>query len=77
MDQPPTAATVLAPEHAIVDELVAASPSWGTGVPAAWTGGAATPAEAVNPSSVTMAWRISAAIRVALPPQQLLSVTSR
>ena len=38
---------VLAPEHAIVDELVAASPSWGTGVPAAWTGGAATPAEAV------------------------------
>ncbi|MCW2494530.1 leucine--tRNA ligase [Jatrophihabitans sp.] len=36
---------VLAPEHPLVDELVPAA--WPEGVPAVWTGGAATPAEAV------------------------------
>ncbi len=35
----------LAPEHELVDELVAAT--WPEGVDARWTGGAATPAEAV------------------------------
>ena len=37
---------VLAPEHPLVDALVA--PSWPSDVAAAWTGGAATPAEAVS-----------------------------
>ncbi|WP_426506509.1 leucine--tRNA ligase [Dactylosporangium sp. McL0621] len=36
---------VLAPEHALVDALVPAA--WPEGVPERWTGGAATPAEAV------------------------------
>ena len=35
----------LAPEHPLVDALLA--PSWPDGTPPAWTGGAATPAEAV------------------------------
>jgi leucyl-tRNA synthetase len=37
---------VLAPEHPLVTELVA--PAWPDGVPAQWTGGYATPAEAVT-----------------------------
>jgi leucyl-tRNA synthetase len=36
---------VLAPEHPLVDSLTAAS--WPSGIPSSWTGGAATPAEAV------------------------------
>jgi leucyl-tRNA synthetase len=36
---------VLAPEHPLVDELIAAA--WPEGTPAPWTGGHATPAEAV------------------------------
>jgi leucyl-tRNA synthetase len=36
---------VLAPEHALVDQL--ASASWPEGTPEMWTGGAATPAEAI------------------------------
>jgi leucyl-tRNA synthetase len=36
---------VLAPEHQLVDELTAGA--WPAGVPASWTGGHATPAEAV------------------------------
>ncbi|MFF9640505.1 leucine--tRNA ligase [Kitasatospora aureofaciens] len=36
---------VLAPEHGLVDSIVPAA--WPEGVPAEWTGGAATPAEAV------------------------------
>ncbi|MER7842760.1 leucine--tRNA ligase [Kitasatospora sp. NPDC096077] len=36
---------VLAPEHGLVDRIVPAA--WPEGVPAEWTGGAATPAEAV------------------------------
>ena len=36
---------VLAPEHPLVDELVA--DAWGAGLPESWTGGAATPREAV------------------------------
>ncbi|RKT18016.1 leucyl-tRNA synthetase [Streptomyces sp. 1114.5] len=36
---------VLAPEHALVDSIVPAT--WPEGVPAEWTGGAGTPAEAV------------------------------
>jgi leucyl-tRNA synthetase len=36
---------VLSPEHELVDELVA--PSWPDGTPPGWTGGAATPTEAV------------------------------
>ena len=38
---------VLAPEHPLVDRLVASAPAWPAGVRAAWTGGAATPADAV------------------------------
>ena len=37
---------VLAPEHPLVDELLPAA--WPEGTPAAWTGGAATPKEAVE-----------------------------
>ncbi len=36
---------VLAPEHPLVDEMIA--PEWPAGTPASWTAGAATPAEAV------------------------------
>ena len=36
---------VLAPEHPLVDELTA--DAWSDGIPESWTGGAATPAEAV------------------------------
>jgi len=36
---------VMAPEHPLVDEIVAES--WPSGVPEVWTGGAATPADAV------------------------------
>ncbi len=36
---------VLAPEHPLVDEMIA--PEWPVGTPASWTSGAATPAEAV------------------------------
>jgi leucyl-tRNA synthetase len=37
---------VLAPEHALVDALTSAA--WPEGTPASWTGGAATPAEAIS-----------------------------
>ena len=40
-----TTSMVLAPEHRLVDELTA--DAWPSGTPGSWTGGAATPAEAV------------------------------
>ncbi|MFI6398139.1 leucine--tRNA ligase [Rhodococcus coprophilus] len=52
----------LAPEHALVDEIVAAS--WPEGVDARWTGGAATPAEAVA------AYRASIAAKTDLERQE-------
>ena len=39
---------VIAPEHPLVDSLIAAAPEWPGEVPAVWTGGAATPTEAVR-----------------------------
>ena len=39
---------VIAPEHPAVDALLAGAPEWPDGVPAVWTGGAATPADAVR-----------------------------
>ncbi len=39
---------VIAPEHPLVDTLVAGASAWPAGIPAVWTGGAATPAEAVQ-----------------------------
>ncbi|MDN5559095.1 MAG: leucine--tRNA ligase, partial [Ruaniaceae bacterium] len=39
---------VIAPEHPLVDSLIAAAPEWPSDVPAVWTGGAATPTEAVR-----------------------------
>ncbi|MFF0409564.1 leucine--tRNA ligase [Kitasatospora sp. NPDC004745] len=44
---------VLAPEHGLVDSIVPAA--WPEGVPAEWTGGAATPAEAVAAYRATAA----------------------
>ena len=41
-----TTAMVLAPEHPLVDDLTAAA--WPEGTPASWTGGAASPSEAVE-----------------------------
>ncbi|MBK7820518.1 MAG: leucine--tRNA ligase [Tessaracoccus sp.] len=39
---------VVAPEHPLVDALAEAAPEWPAGIPAVWTGGAETPAEAVR-----------------------------
>ncbi|PFG20045.1 leucine--tRNA ligase [Serinibacter salmoneus] len=39
---------VLAPEHPLVEEILATEPTWPQQVPAAWTGGEATPSEAVR-----------------------------
>ncbi len=39
---------VIAPEHPLVDSLIVAAPEWPGEVPAVWTGGAATPTEAVR-----------------------------
>ncbi|SNU00972.1 leucyl-tRNA synthetase [Ruaniaceae bacterium KH17] len=46
---------VIAPEHPLVDELVARGAEWPAGIPAVWTGGAATPAEAVRAYQATAA----------------------
>jgi leucyl-tRNA synthetase len=53
---------VLAPEHPLVDELTAAE--WPTGVDQRWTGGAATPAEAVA------AYRLAASRKSELDRQE-------
>ena len=39
---------VVAPEHPLVEELLTGDPTWDEGIPAVWTGGAATPAQAVR-----------------------------
>ncbi|PWD49456.1 leucine--tRNA ligase [Serinibacter arcticus] len=46
---------VLAPEHPLVEELLTGDPVWDDGVSATWTGGAATPAEAVRAYVATAA----------------------